>query len=130
MKPVFTKPASVNPRLRRSVLIFLLAAISNVASPQRGGGGPDPSTPPSGIAGRSQEQPPDSKLPNGKSQRDEILKAEHEQNLKDAAQLVDLAQQLQQDLEKNDAFVFSISTLKKTDDIEKLDKKIRSRLRH
>src|ERR1700691_4179716 len=92
---------------RRCALIILLVAISNVALPQRGGGGAgggDPST-----------SPPlsnDAKLPNGKSQRDEILKAEHEQNLKDAAQLVDLAQQLQQDLEKNDTFIFSISTLK------------------
>jgi len=71
----------------------------------------------------------ETRLPSGKSQRDEILKAEHEQNLKDAGQLVDLAQQLQQDLEKNDRFVLSLSTLKKTDDIEKLVKKIRSRLR-
>jgi hypothetical protein len=117
------KPVIVKPWLRRSVMMILLVAISNVASPQRGGGGGgDPSTPPP-LSG-------DAKLPNGKSQRDEILKAEHEQNLKDAAQLVDLAQQLQQDLEKNDTFVFSISTLKKTDDIEKLVKKIRTRLRH
>ena len=117
------KPVIVKPWLRRSVMMILLVAISNVASPQRGGGGGgDPSTPPP-LSG-------DAKLPNGKSQRDAILKAEHEQNLKEAAQLVDLAQQLQQDLEKNDTFVFSISTLKKTDDIEKLAKKIRSRLRH
>jgi hypothetical protein len=125
MKRVFAKPALMNLWLRRGVLLILLAAISNVASPQRGGGGVgggDPSTPPP-LSGEA-------KLPNGKSQRDAILKAEHEQNLKDAAQLVDLAQQLQQDLEKNDTFVFSISTLKKTDDIEKLVKKIRSRLRH
>ena len=122
-KGAFMKPVFINPWLRRSALIILLAAISNVASPQRGGGGVgDPSTPPP-LSGES-------KLPNGKSQRDAILKAEHEQNLKDAAQLVDLAQQLQQDLEKNDTFVFSLSTLKKTDDIEKLAKKIRSRLRH
>ncbi len=123
MKPVFAKSAFVNLGLRRGALIILLAAFSIVAWPQRGGGGGgDPSTPPP-LAGEA-------KLPNGKSQRDEILKAEHEQNLKDAAQLVDLAQQLQQDLEKNDTFVFSISTLKKTDDIEKLVKKIRGRLRH
>ena len=73
-----------------------------------------------------QEEP---RLPNGKSQRDQILKAEHEQNIKDAALLVELAQQLQQDLEKNDRFVLSLSTLKNTDDIEKLVKKIRSRMR-
>jgi hypothetical protein len=126
MKPVFAKSAFVNLGLRRCALIILLAAISNVASPQRGGGGVgggDPSTPPPPLSGEA-------RLPNGKSQRDAILKAEHEQNMKDAAQLVDLAQQLQQDLEKNDTFVFSISTLKKTDDIEKLVKKIRTRLRH
>ncbi len=72
----------------------------------------------------------DAQLPNGKSQRDEILKAERDENLKDAAQLVDLAQQLQQDLEKNDRYVLSLATLKKTDEIEKLAKKIRSRMRH
>src|SRR5690349_19906846 len=32
----------------------------------------------------------DARLPNGKLQRDEILKAEHEQNLKDAASLIEL----------------------------------------
>jgi hypothetical protein len=69
-------------------------------------------------------------LPNGKSQRDEILKAEHQQNLKDAAELSDLAQQLKLDLEKNDRFVVSMATIKKTDDIEKLAKRIRGRLRH
>jgi hypothetical protein len=44
--------------------------------------------------------------------------------------LADLAEQLKQELEKNDRYVLSISTLKKTDEIEKLVKKIRSRLRH
>jgi hypothetical protein len=78
----------------------------------------------------AQPAPQDVQLPSGKSQRDEILKAEREQNIKDAAQLVELAQELQQDLEKNDRFVFSLSTLKKTDEIEKLAKKIRSRMRH
>lgn len=72
----------------------------------------------------------DVRLPNGKSQRDEILKAEHEENLKDAARLVDLAQDLKESLERDDRYVLSLSTLKKTDEIEKLAKKIRSRLRH
>lgn len=113
--------------IRRCGLIILLAAVSNMASPpQRSGNSTSGSQSNPGTA----PSPCDTKLPNGKSQCDEILKAEHETNLKDAAQLVDLAQQLQQDLEKNDTFVFSISTLKKTDDIEKLVKKIRSRLRH
>src|ERR1019366_2007871 len=69
-------------------------------------------------------------LPNGKSQKEEILKAEHQQNLKDAAELADLAEQLKMELEKNDRYILSMATLKKTDDIEKLAKRIRARLRH
>ena len=91
-----------------------------------------------GLAQRPQDQPPvapstnppDVRLPNGKMQRDEILKAEHQDNLKDAARLADLAQDLKESLERDDRYVLSLSTLKKTDEIEKLVKKIRSRLRH
>jgi hypothetical protein len=72
----------------------------------------------------------DVKLPSGKSQRDEILKAERERNIKDATRLAELSQELKEELEKNDRFVLSISTLRKTDEIEKLARKIRSRLRH
>ena len=69
------------------------------------------------------------KLPNGKSQQEEILKAEFKKTLEDAAELVKLAEQLQDDLIKDDRHVLSISTLKKTEDIEKLAKKIRTRLK-
>lgn len=106
---------------RRSTLIALLGAASG-ARAQLGAGIP-PNTPQDRGEG-------DVKLPNGKSQRDAILKADYERNLKDAAELVELAQQLQLEIEKNDAFVFSLSALKKTDEIEKLVKKIRARLRH
>ena len=70
----------------------------------------------------------DQKLPNGKSQQEEILKADHEKDLKDAAQLIELSEQLKQELEKNDRHVLSISSLKKTEEIEKLAKRIRARL--
>jgi hypothetical protein len=110
----------MKPWLRRCALVLSFAAVSCFAVAQRGGTrSPSPT-----------EDQTDVRLPNGKVQRDEILKAEHEQNLKDAAQLADLAEQLKQELEKNDRYVLSISTLKKTDEIEKLVKKIRSRLRH
>src|SRR4051812_38911467 len=68
----------------------------------------------------------DGRLPNGKSQQDEILKAEYQKTLKDAAALIDLAEQLKADLEKNDRFVLSIANIKKTEEIEKLAKRIRS----
>jgi hypothetical protein len=114
---------SMKQWLWRCALGLSLAVVSLVALAQRGGN----AQPPTAAPGERQE---DTRLPNGKLQRDEILKAEHDQNIKDAAQLTELAQQLQQDLEKEDRFVLSMSTLKKTEDIEKLAKKIRSRLRH
>ncbi len=72
----------------------------------------------------------DVQLPNGKSQRDEILKAEHEQNLKDAAKLAEMADELKETLEKEDRYVFSINTMKKAEEIEKLAHRIRARMRH
>jgi hypothetical protein len=71
----------------------------------------------------------DIKLPNGKSQQEEILKAEYQKTLDDAAELVKLAEQLQDDLIKEDRHVLSIATLKKTEDIEKLARKIRTRIK-
>ncbi len=86
-----------------------------------------------GAAARPAQEPVnaqrDVRLPNGKLQRDEILKAEHEANLKDVARLVELSEELQQELEKNDRYVISVSSLKTSDEIESLIKKIRSRLR-
>jgi len=70
----------------------------------------------------------DSQLPDAKHQQEEILKENHQKDLKDAAQLIDLAEQLKQELEKNDRHVLSISSLKKTEEIEKLAKRIHSRL--
>ncbi|HTS26805.1 MAG TPA: hypothetical protein VMH81_13095 [Bryobacteraceae bacterium] len=113
---------------RCALVLSLAAAVSLIclnglgSTPQVPGQQDYPQSP-------SRSQDDGVRLPNGKLQRDEILKAEHEQNLKDAAQLVELSEQLKEDLEKNDAYVLSMSTLKKTDDIEKLVKKIRSRMR-
>lgn len=100
--------------------VLLSLALMEGQGTQGGRGGEPPPTP----------EQPDIRLPNGKSQRDEILKLEREQNIKDAAQLAALAEELKEDLEKNDRFVLSLATLKKTDDIEKLAKKIRARMRH
>lgn len=72
---------------------------------------------------------PSPHLPNGKLQRDEILKAEYDQNLKDARDLVELSKSFELDLEKSDRFVLSLGLLKKLDDMEKLTKRIRGRMK-
>jgi hypothetical protein len=75
------------------------------------------------------EPPEDFRLPNGKLQREEILKADYQKTLEDARALSKLAAELKADLEKSDYNVLSIGTLKKTDDIDRLAKRIRERLR-
>lgn len=75
------------------------------------------------------ESPAEVRLPNGKLQKDEILKAEHQKNLDDAADLVKLSEELKADLEKNTQYVLSVSTIKKSEEIEKLARRIRSRMK-
>ena len=72
----------------------------------------------------------DARLPNGKLQRDEMLKADFQKSLDDARELSRLADDLKLDLERNDRYVLSIATLKKTEEIEKLAKRIHDRLKH
>ncbi len=76
---------------------------------------------------RKPEEPP--RLPDGRSQTEEILKADHERNLKDAGELLRLAEELKIELEKNDRHVLSVGMLKKTEEIEKISKRIRNRLK-
>jgi len=100
---------------------------------------------PAALAGRSlqaaqaaghpspMQHPDDSsdqvRLPNGKLQRDEILQADYKSNLKDARDLIDLTKSFELDLEKSDANVLSLALLKKLDDIDKITKRIRGRMR-
>jgi hypothetical protein len=69
------------------------------------------------------------RLPNGKSQQEAILKAEYEKALQEAGELLELAENLKIELEKNQRHVLSVASLRKTEEIEKLAKRIRSRLR-
>jgi len=77
----------------------------------------------------STKDEPDVKLPNGKSQKDEIIRADYDRNLKDAGDLARLAGEIKDDLEKGDRYLVSLKTLKKLEDVEKLSKDIRQRLR-
>jgi hypothetical protein len=70
----------------------------------------------------------DVRLPNGKSQQQEILKADHERSVEDAARLLELTESLKEELEKNERHVVSVSSIKKTEEIEKLARRIRGRL--
>ena len=75
------------------------------------------------------DSPPEVKLPNGKSQREEILKAEHKKSVSDAETMARLAAEVQDDLQKGAADVISLKTIKKLEEIQKLAKNIHGRLK-
>jgi hypothetical protein len=79
-----------------------------------------------GQISRNSDEP---RLPDGRSQKEEILKSEHAKSLEDAGELMKLSEELKVDLEKNNRHIVSVKTLKKLDDIEKLAKRIRGRLK-
>ncbi len=99
------------------IMLLLLLALALTAQQ----GPPDRTLPP--------ETPEDVRLPNGRLQREEILKADYQKTLEDARALSKLADELKSDLEKSDYNVLSLGTLKKTDDIDRLAKRIRDRLK-
>jgi hypothetical protein len=78
---------------------------------------------------RPSDPEPDRKLPNGKSQNEEILRADYDKNLKDLDIIRKLTDGVESDLRKNDRHVLSLKTLKDLDEIEKIARRIRSRMR-
>jgi hypothetical protein len=70
------------------------------------------------------------RLPDGKLQNDAILRSEYGQNVKDARELTSLAKSIELDLDKADQNVLSLGMLKKLDYIEKISKRMQSRIRH
>jgi hypothetical protein len=81
------------------------------------------------MSGPPRHEEPPVRLPNGKLQSDEILKDDFKKNLKDAQDLIDLAESLKSSLEKGEQHVLSLNDLKKTEEIEKLARRIRTRMR-
>ena len=71
----------------------------------------------------------DRRMPDGRTQTEVILKADYDQNVKDARELTELAKSIELDFDKNDQNVLSLALLKKLDDVEKIAKRIRGRVK-
>lgn len=111
----------VRPELQtRRRALLLLALTAQMARAQDRGTSP---------ADLDKDAAGDVRLPNGKKQQDEIVKAAHAQNLKEARELAALAKQFADDLEKSDRFVLSVSSLKQLDELERRTRRIRDRMK-
>ena len=74
-----------------------------------------------------EEEPPRGGLK--RSQLEALLKEDHRKSVADAGKLIQLSEELKSELEKNDRHVLSVSALKKTEEIEKIAKRIRGRMK-
>ncbi len=108
----------MNRRLLLLALTIMTVGLNGQTSP-----GYDPRRP------QTEQKEEDVKLPNGKSQRQEIVKLDYQKALDDAVDLVRLSEELKAILEKDGHSVFSLTAVKKTEEIEKLAKRIRSRIK-
>jgi hypothetical protein len=111
-------------RTRRAILLSVGASALLAAQDQTQ---PQEPQPPHGIPIPNPEE--DEKLPNGKSRKDAIAKEEHEQALRDTNHLIAVAEQLKDELQKAGDYVVPLSSVKKTEEIERLARKIRGRLK-
>lgn len=117
---------------RRTLLLSLIA--SSIASvwlrgkpqdaQQREPAHPETPTPPA-----PGNENGDRKLPDGKSQDNAIAKRNHDLAIAEANDLVELAGQLRNELQQAGSYVVPLSSVKKTEQIEKLARRIRSRLK-
>lgn len=92
------------------------AALPQTFDPMQTHGGPDGES----VKG---------KLPNGKSQMDEILKSDHAKSLEDLKQITEISQALAAEMEHDTSHVLSLNSIRKTEEIEKLARRVRSRMR-
>lgn len=111
-------------RTRRGVLWLLAAGpVALLTRAQPPGYPPEPQLP---YPNPRNENP---RLPNGKLQKDAIAQDDHKQALKETDRLIATAQQLKAELEKAGAYVVPLSAVRKTEEIERLAKKIRGKLK-
>jgi hypothetical protein len=76
-----------------------------------------------------QRQAEQKRLPGGKLQSDEILKADHEANVKDLESMQRMIPAVLDDLKKNDPHVLSVQSLRQLEEIEKSARRVRGRMR-
>ena len=58
-----------------------------------------------------------------------IVKADHEKSQEDVREILELAEELKNDLDRNDEFVVDIRSLRRAERIEKLAKDIKNRMK-
>ena len=112
---------------RRTVLLSIVTSLVLRAKPQDAQQSEPPR--PGFPSGAPPGEENDHKLPNGKSRENAIAKHNHDLAVAEANKLVELAGQLRNELQQAGSYVIPLSSVKKTQEIEKLARRIRGQLK-
>jgi len=74
-------------------------------------------------------EPFDTRMPNGKLQRDVIRDDDFKKNVEDLAEIVRLAEDVKIEMEKTKGMVLNLESLKKLKEIEKRSEQVRNRMK-
>ena len=77
----------------------------------------------------TQPEPPEARLPSGKSRTQAILERDYKKSTRDVAEIIKLAQELAAEIERNEQFVVDVDSIRKAEKIEKLSQNIKNRFR-
>ncbi len=69
------------------------------------------------------------RMPDGRTQAEHILESEYEKSKEDVDELAKLVEELKLELEKNDHNVLSLKAVKVAEEIEKIAKQLKNRLK-
>ncbi len=69
------------------------------------------------------------KLPDGRLWSEAVIKANHEANLKDLERMRKILDSVQEELEQSKGHVLSIRALKDLEELERISKRVRDRMR-
>ena len=98
-------------------LALILAPLGAQVGGQRGGSGREP-------FGRE----PEARMPDGRSRTLMILKSEAKKSVGDMERVVELAKELQEEIEANEFHTVDVRSVRKADEIIKLVRRVKSRL--
>lgn len=90
-----------------------------------------------GVAWSQQGYPPEmvkddkepKRLPDGRLQSEAILKSDYEANLRDLGEMKKLMEEVEGEMKKNAQHVMSLGLMKKLEEMEKLARRVRGRMR-
>lgn len=77
----------------------------------------------------AQKDEQDPKMPDGSSRTLMVLKSDAKKSTQDIEKVIALVTELQQEIERNEYHVVDLGSLRKTEEIERLVKRIRGRMK-